>query len=55
MGIDCEWTMGGKLVNLPFPGPMKKRPNLGARLLIRAHVRKFWGALYREINDNFND
>jgi len=50
--VDQEWTANGALVDLPLPDPFKKRPNFGARILVRSHVRKFWKALYAEIKDN---
>lgn len=50
-GIDQEWTIGGKLADLPICEYVPSRPNLGARLLVRSHVRKWWHALYKEIKD----
>lgn len=50
-GIESEWTLGGELANLPLPHPFKKRPQLGARIFIRSHVRKFFHALYKELKD----
>lgn len=48
-GIDSEWTQNGALANLPLPHPFPKRPCLGARILVRSHVRKYWKAMYGEI------
>lgn len=51
--MDCEWTINGALVDLPLPDPFKKRPCMGARIIVRSHVRKFWNALYKEIKDPY--
>ncbi len=49
--IDSEWHTCAKQ-DLWFPDPIVKRPRLGARLFIRSHVRKFWHALYKEVQDH---
>ena len=36
---------------LALPAPFKKRPNLGARSLIFAHMRKFIPSLGAELGD----
>ncbi|EAS03936.2 kinase domain protein (macronuclear) [Tetrahymena thermophila SB210] len=51
-GMDSDWTYGGKLKNLPLPDPIKKRPCLGARMLVRGQYRKFQKALFNELKDN---
>lgn len=50
-GYTPEWMFKGTVkdehVTLPFP--LERRPRLGARLLVRAYVRRFLKALYGEI------
>ena len=52
-GYVPEWMYGGKIkdehVKLPFP--LKHRPRLGSRILVKSYVRRYLKALYREIAD----
>jgi len=50
-GYDAEWTLRGKITDIPLPFPFKKRPRLGARHFVRSHIRKFLSALYKEVKD----
>jgi len=52
-GYIAEWMYGGQLrdedVKLPFP--IKMRPRMGSRILVRSYVRRYLKALYKEIGD----
>jgi hypothetical protein len=50
-GYTPEWMHKGviKDEHISLPHPLEKRPRLGARVLIRAYVRRYLKALYGEI------
>ena len=52
-GYSPEWMYGGIIrdEHVFLPSPLKTRPRLGARLLVRSYVRRYLKALYKEIGD----
>ena len=54
-GYVPEWMHGGEIqnhhVSNRLPSPMKHRPNLGARILVKSYVRRYLKALYKEIGE----
>ena len=54
LGVFAEWTMEGRLYNLPLPSPFKGRPRKGCRHLIQSRLSNIIHPIYREIKDNLN-
>lgn len=51
-GVDCEWVQGRKsFEDLKFPDPLKTRPRVGARHIMKNYTRRYLKALYKEITD----
>ena len=36
---------------MPIRQPFVMRPRLGSRFFVRGHIRKYWGAIFKEIKD----
>ena len=51
LGYKEEWTRDGKMENLPLPSPFKRRPRLGARLIMQEYLRRYLPAICNEIKD----
>ena len=45
------WTRNGEMENLPLPFPFKTRPRLGARIIVRSHLKRYLTALCKEMDE----
>ena len=55
-GIDAPWIKYiNKEYNIPYPYPIKKRPNLGCRKIVLSYIRRYIKNLTREFEGIDND